>query len=118
MQYMIMTYEDQAAFDARTDAQASQSYWGSWAAYTQTLKESGVMVGGSGLQPPHAGTTVRFRDGQRHIQDGPYAETKEQLGGYFLIEVSDLDTALDWAVRCPAAAAGVVEVRPVLVMQS
>ncbi|BAC91918.1 YciI family protein [Gloeobacter violaceus] len=71
MQYMIMTYEEPAAFEARTDAQKSQAYWGSWAAYAQTLKESGVMVGGNGLQPPHAGTTLRLQNGQRQIQDGP-----------------------------------------------
>ncbi|MBC7883466.1 MAG: YciI family protein [Anaerolineae bacterium] len=116
MQYMIMTYEDPSAFNARTDAQKSPAYWGSWAAYTQTLQESGVMVAGSGLQLPNTSTTVRLREGKRHIQDGPYAETKEQLGGYFVIDVPDLDTALDWAVRCPAAAEGVVEVRPVLQM--
>jgi hypothetical protein len=74
------------------------------------------MVGGSGLQPPAVATTVRQRDGKRQVQDGPYAETKEQLGGYFEIEVADLDTALDWAARCPAAATGAVEVRPNLVM--
>ncbi|MBW4699287.1 MAG: YciI family protein [Aphanocapsa lilacina HA4352-LM1] len=116
MQYMIMTYEEPAAFEARTDTHKSQAYWGAWAAYAQTLQESGVMVGGSGLQPPHAGTTLRLQNGQRQIQDGPYADTKEQLGGYFVIEVPDLDSALDWAARCPAAAGGAVEVRPVLVM--
>jgi len=74
------------------------------------------MVGGSALQPPAVATTVRQRDGKRQVQDGPYAETKEQLGGYYEIEVADLDTALDWAARCPAATTGVVEVRPNLVM--
>lgn len=116
MQYMIMNYEDAAAFSARTDEQKSSAYWGAWAAYAQALKESGVMVSGNGLQPPHAGTTLRLRDGKPSIQDGPYADTKEQLGGYFIIEVTDLDTALDWAARCPAAADGSVEIRPVLVM--
>ena len=74
------------------------------------------MVGGSGLQPPSVATTVRQRDDKRQVQDGPYADTKEQLGGYYEIEVADLDTALDWAARCPAAATGAVEVRPNLVM--
>jgi hypothetical protein len=116
MQYLIMTYENQTAFDARTDEQKSQSYWGAWAAYAQALRESGVMVGGNGLQLPHTGTTLRLQNGQRSIQDGPYADTKEQLGGYFVIDVADLDAALDWAARCPAATAGAVEIRPVLVM--
>ena len=74
------------------------------------------MVGGSALQPPAVATTVRQRDGKRQVQDGPYAETKEQLGGYYEIEVADLDTALDWAARCPAASTGAVEVRPNLSM--
>jgi len=68
------------------------------------------MTGSAGLQPPHAGTTLRQRDGERHVQDGPYAETKEQLGGFYEIEVPDLDKALEWAARCPAAATGAVEV--------
>jgi hypothetical protein len=72
------------------------------------------MDGGKGLEPPSTGTTVRLRDGERIVQDGPYADTKEQLGGFFVIDVPDLDAALDWAARCPAATDGVVEVRPVL----
>jgi hypothetical protein len=74
------------------------------------------MVGGAGLQPPPLGTTVRERDGKRHVQDGPYADTKEQLGGFYEIDVPDLDTALDWAARCPSASTGAVEVRPNLSM--
>lgn len=74
------------------------------------------MVGGAALQPPSAATTVRQQNGKQHVQDGPYADTKEQLGGYFVIEVPDLDKALEWAARCPAAAAGAVEVRPNLSM--
>jgi hypothetical protein len=74
------------------------------------------MIGGAALQPPQAATMVRQRDGKRHVQDGPYAEAKEQLGSYYVINVPDLDTALDWAARCPAAATGAVEVRPNLMM--
>jgi hypothetical protein len=73
-----------------------------------------VLSGAGGLQPPTMSTTVRLRDGQRVVHDGPYADTKEQLGGYFVLEVPDLDPALEWAARCPAAAAGSVEVRPLL----
>ena len=116
MKYTILIYENEAAFSSRTDERRKEAYWGSYRAYTQALQAAGVMVGGAGLQPPPLGTTVRQRDGKRQVQDGPYAETKEQLGGYYEIDVADLDTALDWAARCPAAATGAVEVRPNLVM--
>jgi hypothetical protein len=116
MKYTILVYESETELTARADDRRKAAYWGAYRTYTQALKAAGIMVGGSGLQPPAVGTTVRQRDGQRQVQDGPYAETKEQLGGYYEIEVADLDTALDWAARCPAAATGAVEVRPNLVM--
>jgi hypothetical protein len=75
---------------------------------------AGVVVGGNGLHPPHASTTVRMRDGKRQVQDGPFADTREQLGGYFVINVGSLDEALEWAGRAPCAATGATEVRPVL----
>jgi len=116
MKYTILIYESEADFSARTDGAREDAYWGSYRAYTQALTEAGIMVGGAGLQPPPLATTVRQRNGKRQVQDGPYAETKEQLGGYYVIDVPDLDKALDWAVRCPAAATGTVEVRPNLPM--
>jgi hypothetical protein len=116
MKYTILIYETEAAFSSRTDAGRKEAYWGAYRAYTQALQAAGVMVGGAGLQPPPLGTTVRQRDGKRQVQDGPYAETKEQLGGFYEIDVPDLDTALDWAARCPAASTGAVEVRPNLSM--
>ena len=70
------------------------------------------MAGGAGLQPPQQATTIRHQDGTQRVQDGPYAEAKEQLGGYYVIDVPDLDQALAWAARCPAASTGAVEVRP------
>ncbi len=70
-----------------------------------------------GCSRPRPATTVRLRDGRRQVQDGPYADSKEQLGGYFILDVPDLDVALDWAARCPAAPGGSVEIRPVMVMQ-
>ena len=85
-------------------------------AYTRALTEAGIMVGGAGLQPPPLATTIRQQNGKRQVQDGPFAETKEQLGGYYLIDVPNLDKALEWAARCPAAASGAVEVRPNLSM--
>lgn len=118
MQYAILIYENESDFAARTDEKRQGEYWGAWAAYAQALTAAGVMAGGAGLQPPHSGTTLRLRGGERHVQDGPYADTKEQLGGHFVLNVPDLDTALEWAARSPAASTGAVEVRPVLPMQS
>ncbi|MFN6439886.1 MAG: YciI family protein [Nostoc sp. DedSLP01] len=116
MQYAILVYESENNFNNRTDEQHKDAYWGAFSAYSQALAEAGAIAGGAALYQPHAGTTVRLRDGQRQVQDGPYAETKEQLGGFFLIDVPDLDAALDWAARCPAAADGAVEVRPFIPM--
>lgn len=116
MQYAILNYENDRAFINRTDEANQNDYWGAYQAYVIALKEAGISVGGGILQPGHTATTIRIQAGQRNVQDGPYADTKEQLGGYILIEVPDLDTALDWAARCPAAALGAVEVRPILPM--
>jgi len=116
MKYTILIYESDADFKARTDEAGKGAYWGAYRAYTTALREAGVMTGGAPLQPSHSGTTLRQRDGKRHVQDGPYADTKEQLGGFYEIDVPDLDTALQWAARCPAASSGAVEVRPNLAM--
>lgn len=116
MKYTILIYETEADLSARTDDRRKEAYWGAYRAYTKALADAGVMIGGAGLQPPRLATTVRQHDGKRQVQDGPYAESKEQLGGYYVIEVPDLDRALEWAARCPAAATGAVEVRPNLSM--
>ena len=114
MQYLIMATETQDAFDARDDDERSSEYWAAWTEYIAALTDSGALVAAAGLQPPSAATTVRRRDGRRLVQDGPFADTKEQLGGYFLVELPDLDAALAWADRCPSAGYASVEVRPVL----
>ncbi len=114
MQYAILFYETAADFAQRNDPAKAPEYWGAWGAYIKTMEGSGVVRGGAGLQPPGAATTVRLRDGKRQVQDGPFADTKEQLGGFFLIDVADLDAALQWAARSPSAIVGSVEVRPVL----
>ena len=116
MKYTILVYENTVDFATRTDAARKDAYWGAYRAYTKALADAGVMVGGAGLQPPPLATTVRLRDGKRQVQDGPFADTKEQLGGYYVIEVPGLDQALDWAARCPSASSGSVEVRPNLSM--
>lgn len=114
MQYVIMAVEADSDFAARTDPELADEYWSSWAAYVAAIGGSGVMVSGAGLQAPATATTLRTRGGTVDVQDGPFADSKEQLGGVFVIEVPDLDAALAWAARCPSAATGSVEVRPVL----
>ncbi len=113
MQYAILIYETEQAFANRADEANQAAYWGAYQSYATALKASGINIDGGILQPGHTSTTVRIQDGHRSVQDGPYADTKEQLGGYILIDVPDLDTALDWAARCPAASYGAVEVRPI-----
>jgi hypothetical protein len=85
-----------------------------WNEYTQSLQDAGVMVAGDALHPGASATTVRVRDGETQLTDGPFAETKETLGGYYLIDVPDLDTALAYAARVPNVTYGSVEVRPVV----
>ena len=116
MKYTILIYETEADFSSRTDATRKDAYWGAYRAYTKALSDAGIMAGGAALQPAHLATTIRHHDGKRQVQDGPYAEAKEQLGGYCIIDVPGLDEALDWAARCPAASSAVVEVRPNLPM--
>lgn len=114
MQYMIMALEDEAAFAAREDPAREGPYWASWNGYIEALTAAGVLASAGGLRPPGTSTTVRLREGRRLVQDGPFADTKEQLGGYFVIDVPDLDAALEWAARCPSAAYASVEVHPLL----
>jgi hypothetical protein len=107
MQYMLLIYVPSDG-SQRADSSA-------WTEYTQALQDSGVMVAGDGLQPGDAASTVRVRDGETLVTDGPFAETKELLGGYYLIDVPDLDAALAWAAKMPNITFGSVEVRPVMV---
>jgi len=111
MQYMLLIYSNEAGMQAasKTDAEQMMAAYG---AYGEALKKAGVIRGGERLRPSASATTVRVADGKSKVLNGPYAETKEQLGGYFTIDVPDLDTALTWAARCPGASHGVVEVRP------
>lgn len=112
MQYTLMFYQSQTEFTDRNDPAKHAAFWGAFGPYMKALQEAGIVVGGAGLEPPETATTVKLRNGQRLVQDGPYADTKEQLGGFFIIDVPDLDTALQWAARYPAGPESVVEVRP------
>jgi len=113
MEFALLIFESPAAFAARNNNDDSDPYFGAWRAYHKALVEAGVFVGGNPLQAPETGTTVRLKDGKRRVQDGPFADTKEQLGGFTILELPSLDEALEWAARCPAASIGAVEVRPV-----
>jgi len=111
MQFALLIYESPKAFAARNSDKADP-YLAAWRAYYKALVEADIYVGGDPLQAPETATTVRLKDGKRRVQDGPFADTKEQLGGFTILELPSLDAALDWAARCPAASIGAVEVRP------
>jgi hypothetical protein len=115
MQYLLLIYSNEAAMEAAREADASKMV-AAYGAYTEAMVKAGVMVGGNRLRPSSTATTLRAPGGKTQVLDGPYAETKEQLGGYFIIEAPDLDAALSWAERCPGAATGAIEVRPVWAM--
>jgi hypothetical protein len=112
MQYLLMAYVDEAGWPKLSESEQKQGI-AAYAAYGEALKTSGVIKGSNRLQPSSVATTVRSTNGKPQVLDGPYVDSKEQLGGYFLIDVPDLDAALSWASRCPAVNHGVVEVRPI-----
>jgi hypothetical protein len=114
MQYLLMIYRSEAEF-GKMDAAARKSMTGEYGAFTQSIIQSGHFKAGDGLQPTTTATTVRVREGKTLTTDGPFAETREQLAGYYLIEAKDLDTALGIAARIPEAKKGSIEVRPVMV---
>jgi hypothetical protein len=118
MQFMLIHKETAADLAQRANPETAPAYWGAWNAYVGAMGQAGIVVHGNGLQEPSNGTQVQMRTGKRVIHDGPYAETKEHLGGYFIIEVPSLDDALEWAARSPNAMNGTTEVRPVLVMSA
>ena len=111
MQFALLIYESPEAFATRS-SDGNDPYTGAWRAYYNALVDAGIYVGGDPLAVPETATTVRVKDGKRRVQDGPFADTKEQLGGFTILELPSLDAALDWAARCPAASIGAVEVRP------
>ena len=112
MQYLLMLYVDETGWTRLSKAEQEQGA-AAYTAYTQALKKAGALLGANRLQSSKVATTVRIANGKSQVLDGPFAESKEQLGGYYLIDVPDLDGALSWAARCPAANHGVVEVRPI-----
>jgi hypothetical protein len=114
-QYMLLIYTPTEGGPSPEELQAEFPRWGE---YTQALQEAGALRGGDALQPVETATSVRLQGGETVVSDGPFAETKEVLGGYYLIDVPDLDEALKWAARIPSASYGPVEVRPVMVFEN
>ena len=112
MQYLLLIYSNEQAMQSLPQEAITQMT-GAYMAYGQTLKTAGVLQGANRLKRTNAASTVRVTGGKTEVLDGPYAETKEQLAGYFMIDVPNLDEALSWAARCPGAAHGAVEVRPI-----
>ena len=112
MKYMLLIHAKESDYAGMSKAEEEQRM-GAYMAYTQAMQKAGVIRGGDRLKPISTASTVRVSSGKTKVLDGPYAETKEQLGGYFLIEVPDLDQALSWAAKCPGASHGAVEVRPI-----
>jgi hypothetical protein len=115
MRYMLLIYGDEAGMASATPEQMTEMM-GAYHAFTEGLVAAGALVTADRLQPVANATTVRTSNGAMQLHDGPFAETKEQLGGYYLVEAPDLDAALAWAKKCPAAVSGSVEVRPVFAM--
>jgi hypothetical protein len=111
MQYILLDYVNESGWPTLT--RAEQEHWlGAYKAYMQAMTNAGVLKSSSGLKPTSSATTVRVENGKTQALDGPYADSKEQLGGFHIIEVADLDAAISWAARSPTALHGVVEVRP------
>jgi len=112
MRYMVLIYDQEQQL-AKFSEGDSKAFMKEYSAYSEAMTKAGVMREGAPLQPTHTATTVRLRDGKTLKTDGPFAETKEQLGGYYVIDCKDLDEALGWAAKCPSARMGSIEVRPV-----
>jgi hypothetical protein len=113
VKYLLMIYGDERGFEGMSDEERHAVYE-EYDAFAHDIAAKGQMVGGNELQSTATATTVRIRDGERMVTDGPFAETKEQLGGYFLVDVEDLDAAIEAAARIPGAKTGSIEVRPVV----
>ncbi len=112
MEYLALIYADESVWERMTDGEREAAYE-QYGEFAEAARAAGVLVGGEELGSTNSATTVRVRDRERLVSDGPYAEVKEALGGFFILDCTSFDDALDWAARIPAAAHGAVEVRPV-----
>ncbi len=112
MQYLLLLHSDEKAMQEATPDQ-SAAMLAAYGAYTKAMSEAGVRLASQRLRPTSTATTVRVKNGKTQAINGPYAEVKEQLGGFYLINAPDLDAAISWAARCPGAQYGAIEVRPI-----
>lgn len=115
MQYLLLIYNNERNWLELNDADVD-ALRGDYKSFTESIAKSGHYKGGNALQPTNTATTVRVRDGKRQTTDGPFAETREQLGGYYLVDAKDLDEAIGIAARIPGARTGAIEVRPIMPM--
>lgn len=113
MKFMLALYGDESGWDDASPEDAA-AVMAEYEAFDEAARKAGALVAGEGLQPTSTATTLRISDDERLVTDGPFAETKEQLGGFYLLECKDLDEALEWAARCPASSEGCIEIRPVI----
>jgi hypothetical protein len=113
MKYLLLIYSDEKQ-DASASKEEQDAWMGKYNEYTEAIQRSGALIAGEALHPTSAATTVRVQNGKRVTTHGPFAETKEQLGGYYLVEAKNLDEAIDWAAKCPGATVGSIEVRPIM----
>ena len=114
MKYLCLIYDEEKKMAAMSKSEGD-AFMGEYGVFTEAVKTSGHYVGGNPLQPVHTATTIRVRNGKTSTTDGPFAETKEQLGGYYLIDAKDLNDAIQVASRIPSAKTGSIEVRPIIV---
>jgi hypothetical protein len=113
MRYMLLLFGDESSW-ANMSEEEGAAVMAAYDRYYEEATKAGVFVSGEGLQPTATATTMRIVGGERVLSDGPFAETKEQLGGFYVLECKDLDDALAWAERCPASGNGAIEIRPVI----
>ena len=113
MNYMLLIYGNESSY-ATMSKEAADAEMQAYYAYSEAMQQAGVMLGGDALHPTAAATTVRVQSGERITTHGPFAETKEQLGGFYLLKCANLDEALEWAAQCPGAQTGTIEIRPVM----
>jgi len=113
MRYLLLIYTQEQAAEEATPAE-QEAVMEAYFAFSKDVREAGLMLGGEALQPTATATTVRLRDGKTLTSDGPFAETKEQLGGYYILDCPNLDEAIEWAARIPGAKYGSVEIRPLV----
>jgi hypothetical protein len=114
MRYMLTFFQPTSEYQRRVDPKQAEAYMGAWMAYAQEMYASGLVLAGDGLLPPETGASIRIRNGKQQVQDGPYPDTKEHLGGFFIIEAPSMKVALEWAAKSPSTFSGTTEVREVM----